>query len=233
MKIPSPYESSVIFTKNPFMSVTLIILIITCIISIIAFKNQRLIDDLIFYPPAVTERKQYYRFFTCGFIHANVPHLVFNMYSFWIFGEYVEILFMTIFGTVGRWYYLLMYISALAVCLLPTYAKNKNNYHYRSLGASGAVSAVIFAFIFLNPLQGIGLIFLPRELMIPGFIFGFLYLAISSYLDKKGGGNINHSAHIWGAVYGIVFLVITAYIFSEKNVLRHFFNAVKSYIINF
>ncbi|HTN09006.1 rhomboid family intramembrane serine protease [Agriterribacter sp.] len=215
------------------MSVTLIILITTCIISIIAFKNQQLIDDLIFYPPAVTERKQYYRFITCGFIHANFAHLAFNMYSFWIFGEYVEILFMTLFGPVGRWYYLLMYISALVVCLLPTYFKNKTNYHYRSLGASGAVSAVIFAFIFLNPLQGIGLIFLPRELMIPGFIFGFLYLVLSSYLDKKGGGNINHSAHIWGAVYGIGFLVLTGYLFSEKNVLLSFLNAVKSYFGSF
>jgi membrane associated rhomboid family serine protease len=215
------------------MSVTLVILIATCIVSIIAFKNQQLIDDLIFYPPAVAERKQYYRFITCGFIHANVPHLAFNMYSFWIFGEYVEILFMTVFGPAGRWYYLLMYITALVVCLLPTYFKNKRNYHYRSLGASGAVSAVIFAFIFLNPLQGIGLIFLPREFMIPGFIFGFLYLVLSSYLDKKGGGNINHSAHIWGAVYGIVFLVITGYLFSEKNVLLSFFNAVQSYLSSF
>ena len=215
------------------MSVTLIILIATCIISIIAFKNQKLIDDLIFYPPAVTERNQYYRFITCGFIHANVAHLAFNMYSFWIFGEYVEILFMTVFGPVGRWYYLLMYISALVVCLLPTYFNNKNNYHYRSLGASGAVSAVIFAFIFLNPLQGIGLIFLPREFMIPGFIFGFLYLILSSYLDKKGGGNINHSAHIWGSVYGIVFLIITGYLFSGKNLLSGFLESVKSYFGSF
>lgn len=215
------------------MSVTLLILIVTSIVSIVALKNEQLLDNLIFYPPAVTERKQYYRFFTCGFIHANVPHLVFNMYSFWIFGEYVEILFMTIFGPVGRWYYLLMYITALAVCLLPTYVKNKDNYHYRSLGASGAVSAVIFAFIFLNPLQGIGLIFLPRELMIPGFIFGFLYLAISSYLDKKGGGNINHSAHIWGALYGIVFLLVTAYVFSGTNLLDNFLLSVKSYFNRF
>lgn len=215
------------------MSITLIILILTCIISIIAFNNQKLLDDLIFYPPAVTERKQYYRFITCGFIHANVPHLAFNMYSFWIFGEYVEILFMTVFGPVGRWYYLLMYISSLVVCLLPTYFKNKTNYHYRSLGASGAVSAVIFAFIFLNPLQGIGLIFLPREFMIPGFIFGFLYIILSSYLDKKGGGNINHSAHIWGAVYGILFLIIAAFLFADNNLLSAFMESVKSYITNF
>ena len=215
------------------MSITLIILIVTCIISVVAFNNQKLIDNLIFYPPAVSEQQQYYRFITCGFIHANVPHLVFNMYSFWIFGEYVEILFMTVFGPVGRWYYLLMYISALVVCLLPTYAKNKTNYHYRSLGASGAVSSVIFAFIFLNPLQGIGLIFLPREFMIPGFIFGFLYLVVSSYLDKKGGGNINHSAHIWGAIYGIIFLIIAGSLFSDKNLLSGFLEAVKSYFINF
>ena len=215
------------------MSITLIILIVTCIISIAAFNNQKLLDNLIFYPPAVNERRQYYRFITCGFIHANVPHLVFNMYSFWIFGEYVEILFMTVFGPVGRWYYLLMYISALVVCLLPTYTKNKTNYHYRSLGASGAVSSVIFAFIFLNPLQGIGLIFLPREFMIPGFIFGFLYLVVSSYLDKKGGGNINHSAHIWGAIYGIIFLIIAGSLFSDKNLLSGFLAAVKSYFINF
>jgi membrane associated rhomboid family serine protease len=215
------------------MSITLIILIATCIISIAAFNNQKLLDNLIFYPPAINEQQQYYRFITCGFIHANVPHLVFNMYSFWIFGEYVEILFMTVFGPVGRWHYLLMYISALVVCLLPTYAKNKTNYHYRSLGASGAVSAVIFAFIFLNPLQGIGLIFLPREFMIPGFIFGFLYLVVSSYLDKKGGGNINHSAHIWGAIYGIIFLIIAGFLFSEKNLLSGFLEAVKSYFINF
>lgn len=215
------------------MSVTLIILIVTSIVSIVAFKNEKMLDDLIFYPPAVTERKQYYRFFTCGFIHANVPHLVFNMYSFWIFGEYVELLFMTIFGPTGRWYYLVMYMSALAVCLFPTYAKNKENYHYRSLGASGAVSAVIFAFIFLNPLQGIGLIFLPRELMIPGFIFGFLYLGISSYLDKKGGGNINHSAHIWGALYGIVFLIVTAWLFSGINLAESFLESVKSYFSSF
>ena len=117
--------------------------------------------------------------------------------------------------------------------MLHTYAENKTNYHYRSLGASGAVSAVIFAFIFLNPLQGIGLIFLPRELMIPGFIFGFLYLVLSSYLDKKGGGNINHSAHIWGAIYGIIFLIGAGFLFSEENLLSGFLEAVKSYFTNF
>lgn len=215
------------------MSITLMILIATSITSFMAFRNNRLMEDLIFYPPAVTERKQYYRFVTCGFIHANIPHLLFNMYSFWIFGEYVEMLFTSIFDSMGRWYYLLMYLTALVACLLPTYVKNKDNYHYRSLGASGAVSAVIFAFIFLNPLQKIGLVFLPPQLMIPGFIFGFLFLAISSYLDKKGGGSINHSAHIWGALYGIIFLIITAYSFAGINLLDSFWQSVKSYFGSF
>ncbi|MCO5235657.1 MAG: rhomboid family intramembrane serine protease [Chitinophagaceae bacterium] len=215
------------------MSITLTLLIVTSIVSVIAFRNQKWMEDLIFYPPAITERREYYRFITCGFIHANIPHLIFNMYSFWIFGEYVEILFMTIFGPAGKWYYLFMYITALVACLLPTYLKNKNNYHYQSLGASGAVSAVIFAFIFLNPLQGIGLIFLPREFMIPGFIFGFLFLGISSYLDKKGGGNINHSAHIWGAIYGIAFLIVTAYLVTGKNLIAYFLESVKSYFLHF
>ncbi|MGN6495228.1 MAG: rhomboid family intramembrane serine protease [Agriterribacter sp.] len=215
------------------MSITLIIIIMTCIISFTAFRNEKVFDDLIFYPPAITEKKQYYRYFTCGFIHANVPHLLFNMYSFWIFGRYVEILFMAKFGTAaGKWLYLIMYLSALFFCLLPTYLKNKNNYYYRSLGASGAVSAVIFAFIFLAPLEDLGLIILPG-FKIPGFIFGALYLVISSVLDKRGGGNINHSAHIWGALYGIVFLIVAGFAFIQKNFALEFWEDVKLYITNF
>lgn len=214
------------------MSVTLIIIIMTCIVSFTAFNNQKVMDDLIFYPPAITTQKQYYRFFTCGFIHANIPHLLFNMYSFWIFGEYVEIRFMTIFGPAGRWLYLLMYLSALLFCLLPTYKKNKDNYYYRSLGASGAVSAVIFAFIFLDPLQKMGLIFLPQGLMIPGFIFGTAYLIISSYLDRKDGSNINHSAHIWGALYGVVFLTIFGFV-AKVNLFQNFISQIQAYLSDF
>ncbi|MBX2925044.1 MAG: rhomboid family intramembrane serine protease [Chitinophagaceae bacterium] len=214
------------------MSITLVIIIMTCIISFTAFRNEKVLDDLIFYPPAITQNKQYYRFFTCGFIHANTAHLLFNMYSFWIFGQYVEVLFMAKFGTSGKWLYLLMYLSALFFCLLPTYLKNRDNQYYRSLGASGAVSAVIFAFIFLAPLQNLGLIILPG-IEIPGFIFGTLYLVISSVLDKRGGGNINHSAHIWGALYGIAFLAVTGFVFIQKNFALEFWQSVKAYIVNF
>ena len=215
------------------MSITLIIIIITCLVSFTAFNNEKIFEDLIFYPPAIASQNQYYRFFTCGFIHANYMHLGFNMYSLWIFGEYVEAQFMSAFGEKGKWLYLLMYVSTLFFCLLPTYSKNRNNYNYRSLGASGAVSAVVFSFIFLDPLRRIGFVFLPQNMMIPGFIFGLLYLIISSYMDKKGGGNINHSAHIWGALYGIAFLIVTGSFLSNYNLVQDFWQKIQSYIHSF
>ncbi len=214
------------------MSITLFIIIITCLISFAGFNNQKVIDDLIFFPPAVANQNQYYRFFTCGFIHANYMHLGFNMYSFYIFGGAVEQQFLAAFGDKGKWLYLLMYISSLFFCLIPTYSKNKENYHYQSLGASGAVSAVVFAYIFFDPLRRIGLVFLPQNFMIPGFVFGLLYLIISSYMDKKGGGNINHSAHIFGALYGISFLIVTGSFLSNYNLLQDFTQKLHSFFSN-
>lgn len=187
---------------------------------------------MIFYPPAVTRDKQWYRFFSCGLIHADYGHLIFNMYALYIFGGPVEEAFSDIFGAKGKLLYLLMYISALFVCLLPTYAQNKDNSSYRSLGASGAVSAVIFAYIFLDPLSRLGLIFIPG-LRVPGFIFGFLYLVVSSYLDKRGGGNVNHSAHIWGALYGIAFLIVFGYALSDYPVLSTFIQKIQFYFSSF
>ena len=215
------------------MSITLAIIILTCIISISALNKEKLIDDLIFYPPAITHQKQYYRFLTCGLIHADFLHLGFNMYGLYIFGTAVEGMFTQIFYEKGKLLYLLMYITALFFSLLPTYTKHKDDSNYRSLGASGAVSAVIFAFIFLDPLRKMGIIFLPQQFMIPGFIFGLLYIILSSYFDKRGQGNINHSAHIWGGIYGIAFLVLTGYFFSDYGVLQEFINKIQSWFSSF
>lgn len=208
------------------MSITVIIIIITCLVSITAFSNQKIIDDLIFYPPAVANQNQWYRFFSCGLIHADFAHLAFNMYALYLFGQNVEGTFTTIFGERGKLFYLLMYISALGVCLLPTYSKNKNNYQYRSLGASGAVSAVVFAFILFNPLLGLGLFFIP--IYIAGFLFGILYLLISNWMEKRGGGNINHSAHIWGSIYGVAFIIVMAKLFSDVPVLGLFIEQIRN-----
>ena len=210
------------------LTITLSIILLTSVISFTGFSNQKVLDDLIFYPPAISNRNQWYRFITSGLIHADIMHLLFNMYSFYLFGDLVERTFVQVFGDSGKIIYLLLYIISLIVCLLPTYFNNQNNYHYRSLGASGAVSAVIFAGIFLYPTMGMGIFPIPFH--IPGFVFGPLYLILSAYLAKKGHGNINHSAHIWGAIFGIVFLIITTSFLSKFNAFENFVTAIKSYI---
>jgi membrane associated rhomboid family serine protease len=208
-------------------SITTIIVIITTLVSIGGFSNKKIIEDLIFYPPAVTRQNQWYRFFTCGLIHADWSHLFFNMLSLYLFGQYVEDAFGDLFGVYGKWVYLALYISALLISLLPTFAKNKNNYQYRSLGASGAVSAVIFAGLMLTPTLGIYIFFIP--IPIPGFIFAPLYLIISALLDKKGAGNINHSAHIWGSIYGLAFVIIACQ-FIDYPVIKNMFQEIKLYM---
>jgi membrane associated rhomboid family serine protease len=206
-------------------SITLIIIIITGIVSFIAFSNHNLLEQFIFYPPAV-RRGQFYRFFSCGLIHADWGHLIFNMLALYMFGGIVELRFTEVFGASGKLIYLAMYVLALAVSVIPTYINNKDNYHYRSLGASGAVSAVIFAGILFEPLVGIGLFFIPVYLA--GFLFGILYLLVSGWLDRKGGGNINHSAHIFGALFGIGFTIIACRIFSDYPVLQEFIDQIKN-----
>ena len=208
------------------MSITVIIIAITVIISIAGFQSEKVMNDLIFYPPAITNNHQYYRFITCGFLHADFGHLFFNMYALYLFGQGVEQIFKALFGDYAGILYVLMYLAALAVCLIPSYSKNKSNPNYRSLGASGAVSAVAFAYILFNPLQGVGLIFIP--IFMPGFLFGIIYLIVSYFLDRKGGGRINHSAHIWGALFGIVFLIFASNLIADYPILQHFIDAVKN-----
>lgn len=213
------------------ITLTISIILLTSLISFTAFSNQKVLDDLIFYPPAITNRNQWYRFITSGLIHADIMHLLFNMYSFYLFGDLVEKTFVQIFGESGKVIYIILYVVSLIVCLLPTYFQHQNNYHYRSLGASGAVSAVIFAGIFLYPTMGMGIFPIPFH--IPGFVFGPLYLILSAYLAKKGHGNINHSAHIWGAIFGIVFVIITTSFMTKFNALENFINAIQLYLASF
>lgn len=211
------------------ISITLTIVVVTVIVSFIGFRNSQVIDTLIFDPPAVSQKNQYYRFITCGFIHAGVAHLAFNMISFYLFSHgLVEPAFIEYFGDYGRAALLIMYVLALIVSLLPTYAKHKNNPHYKSLGASGAVSAVVFAGIMISPLSQLGFFIIPP--VIPGFIFGPLYLVLSAYLEKRGGDNINHSAHIWGALFGVIFIVIVTRFYSNVDVWADFVDQIKYYM---
>lgn len=211
------------------INITIIIIIFTSVTSFLAFSNRNLMDKLIFSPPDVARRNEWYRFFSNGLIHADIGHLAFNMYAFYLFGKNVEDAFQYIFPKGGNLLYIVLYVSALAVCLIPTYNRNKDNYYYKSLGASGAVSAVIFVAIFLDPLNGIGLIIIPG-LYIPGFVFGPLYLIITAYLDKRGSDNINHSAHLWGALYGIVFLIAMCFALNTGfNPFTNFVDSVQAY----
>jgi membrane associated rhomboid family serine protease len=210
--------------------ITLIIIIVTTLVSIGAFNNQKIMDDLIFYPPSV-QRGQWYRFFSCGLIHADWGHLIFNMLALYLFGAGqnktgVEYIFAAIFGGSGKFLFLLMYVLALGVCLIPTYSKNKDNYHYRSLGASGAVSAVVFTKILFDPITGIGLFFIP--IYVAGFLFGIIYILISNWMDRKGSGNINHSAHIFGALFGVAFTILAAKLFSEYPVFESFVDQIRN-----
>lgn len=209
------------------LSITVILVIITSLVSLGGFTNQKVVDDLIFYPPAVTRQKQWYRFFSCGLIHADFFHLFFNMFSLYLFGRFVEQKFTYIFYESGKWLYLAMYVTALMASLLPTYFKNRNNYAYRSLGASGAVSAVVFAGLVLSPEIEVYFFFIP--IPIPGFVFAPLYLLISAYLEKRGGSNINHSAHIWGSLYGLFFVLAAGYL-NGYDVVGNFVDSVRNYL---
>lgn len=183
------------------MPITLIILAITCIVSFIALNNRKLMDDLILWPPAITRHREYHRLVTYGLVHADLGHLLFNMITLFFFGRAMEGFYASQLGTFG---FALFYIGALVVSILPTYLKNRGNPNYHSLGASGAVSAVLFAYILLAPWSRIIVFVVPM----PAILYAVLYTAYSIYMDRRGRDSINHSAHLWGAAYGVVFTVL-------------------------
>ncbi|PSL27525.1 rhomboid family intramembrane serine protease [Chitinophaga ginsengisoli] len=185
------------------MTISIAIIILTCIISITSFNNQRRIDDLSMWPYMVKEKKQYYRFITSGFVHGDFMHLGFNMLTLFFFGRHIEEAFLMIFHS--KLYYLLFYTLALVLSDIPTYLKHKNNDGYRTIGASGAVSAVVFAFILFAPWTKILVFIIPM----PAILYGIVYLGYTIYLSRRGSHDgINHDAHLWGAVFGILFPLI-------------------------
>jgi len=171
-----------------------------------AFSNETLMPKLIFNPYVIDKRKQYYRFITAGFIHADFFHLFFNMYALFLFGGIVENKLIDLFGINGIWIYLLLYISALVMSSTFSYYKYKENPHYNALGASGAVSAVLFASIIIYP--SMKLMIMPIPIPISSYILGPLYLAYSYYMGRNGKDNIGHDAHFFGAIWGIIFILI-------------------------
>jgi membrane associated rhomboid family serine protease len=188
------------------MSVTLIIIIVTVGVSMYAWSNEAIMRGWIFHPFYVAKKHQYYRFITSGFLHADWMHLFFNMLTLYFFGEIVETVFIYHYGfEVGILLYLLIYFGGMIVADIPTYIKHRKNFDYRALGASGAVSAIIFSSIIFSPTRDICLYMF---ICMPGFLFGLLYLIYSYYQAKRMGDNINHDAHLYGAVFGFVLTIL-------------------------
>lgn len=185
------------------MLLTLAIIAVTCVVSWVAFKDRKLMQRLLLWPPAVQKKHEYWRLLSYGLVHADFQHLLFNMITLFFFGSALERrgLYAVHLGSFG---FLWFYLGGLLVSILPTYIKNRHNANYFSLGASGAVSAVLFAFILWNPWSMIIVFVIP----VPAILYAVAFLGYSIYMDHRGGGYVNHSAHSWGAAYGVLFMVI-------------------------
>ena len=187
--------------------ITVIIIAITCIVSILCFNGTLNGNKLIFNAYQVWHRKEWYRMLTSGMIHSGWGHLFFNMLTLYFFGRVVEQYFSAAFGGVpGAVLYVVLYVSALAISSLGDLVKYRDNWNYNALGASGAVSAVLFASILFAPKMGIYIYLIP--IPVPGYIFAPLYLLYCWYMAKRNMDNIGHTAHFWGAVYGLLFPII-------------------------
>lgn len=185
------------------LTLSISIIVITCLISIPAFNNGKMVDDLSMWPYMVKERNQYYRFITSGFVHGDFMHLGFNMLTLYFFGSGIENAFALLFGS--KLYFLFFYVLALILSDMPTFIKHRNHSYYRTIGASGAVSAVVFAAILFAPWNNIYVYFIR----VPAIVYGVLYLGYTIYMSRgENRDGINHDAHLWGAVVGILFPIV-------------------------
>lgn len=184
---------------------TIIIIAITALVSIAAFNRSDLIDKLQFNASKVVHKKEYYRLISHGFVHANWEHLIVNMIVLFSFGRAIEFYFDYGFGRMANAYFLILYFGGMIVSNLYALYKYRNNYYYNAVGASGAVSAVLFAAIFFEPWEKI---YFFGILPVPGIIFAVLYLAYSYYMSRKESDNVAHDAHFLGAVFGFIFPIL-------------------------
>ena len=180
-----------------------LLIIVTAAVSIACFNKYQLFERLSLKPYRVVQHQEWWRIITHGFVHADWIHLLVNMFTFWSFGGYIETAFEYL--GFGKWAFLTLYFGGMIAASISDIIRYRNAEWYTSIGASGTVSAVLFAAIFLNPWDKI---LLFAVIPIPGILFGVLYLAYCQYMARQGGDNINHNAHFYGAVFGFVFPIL-------------------------
>ena len=185
--------------------ITLIIIGVTVVVSYLAFQNHDLSDKLQFNAAKVIHQKQYYRLVSHAFIHASWSHLLVNMFVLYFFWRGIEQYFQYYFGIRATVYFLLLYFGGILASNLWSLIKHQNNYYYNAVGASGAVSAMLFAFIFFDPWED--LLFFA-VIPIPGILFAIGYLFYSYQMSKNSNDNVAHDAHLLGAVFGFVFPIL-------------------------
>ena len=186
---------------------TIAIIALTCLISIPALQNRQMFSKLLFNASIIRSNKEWYRFITHAVLHADFIHLAMNMYVLYMFGGMVENIFVSEFETVkGEIYFFLLYFIGIIASSFPSYEKHKNDYHYNSVGASGAVSAVVFSAILLNPWMSLSLMFIPIPILAP--VFGVLYLLYCRYAANHARDNVAHDVHYWGSLFGALFTII-------------------------
>jgi membrane associated rhomboid family serine protease len=187
------------------VNINLLLIISIGLVSYLSFSNQALFSNLLFSPYQIVQKKEWYRFLTSAWLHADFMHLFINLFVLFSFGNYLERYLSIDFGNSAGELYLILFLGSTIIAHLPAFIKFKNNFNYSAIGASGGVSGVLFAYIIINPMSMLQLyLFIP----IPAIVFGLLYLCYSYYMSKKNIDNIGHDAHLYGAIGGMGILTV-------------------------
>ena len=200
------------------MDFTYGLMIVIGLVTYIAWKKPELHNQLMLNPYQTLRGRQYWRLLTSGFVHNGPLHLFLNLFTLYFFGTAIETIFKVYFHEMGVILYLTLFITAVVVANLPTMFKHKNNPNYNSLGASGGVSALVLAFILFDPIRDLCLYAI---ICLPGYILGAIFIVYSIIMGKRGRDNINHDAHLWGAVYGVAFVLLL-----RPSTIESFLNAI-------